>query len=335
MSFRDREKSRLVPIKDRLFSAPACRPGQYRKKRYAFCLHEAHGSENLYAKIRPAALQYFRDRRIPWHDGKDGNPSNHLCCSQSCCVNIWFPFVYAPRELAEVLRGLGYDVAEMLPIYSDALPSDEQPFVAFEWIGEKNYLGELRGGHVALDDGRSRGARFTSLDFLFRFRRGDGRIQIVAGEWKYSEYYANRVNLRYSKSGTDRFRIYGPHITREGSQITAKAPAEALFFDPFDQMMRQQLLCSAMEREGEMGADVVSLLHVAPKANRDLMKRVTSPGLATFGSDVHTIWDALTSADRFKGLFLEDLLPVVCANAPAKYPKIAEYLDLRYGQIAH
>ncbi len=36
-------------------------------------------------------------------------------------------------------------------------------------------------------------------------------------------------------------------------------------------------LFSAMEREHEMEADVVSLLYIAPAANREFMGRVTSP----------------------------------------------------------
>ena len=331
MTFRDREKRRLEPLKTRLLSEEARPPGMYRKVRRAFCVHEDRADENLHDGIRDAALEYFTARDIGWHDGKGGVPSNHLCCSQSCCVNFWFPFVQAPLELAAVVRGLGYDAVEMLPIeLDDPLPNRTLPFVAFEWIGERNYLGELSRGKVAADEARTRGAGFTSLDFCVRFRRGDGRIQIVAGEWKYTEHYRKEASLRFSRAETDRLDdIYRPHLEEPGCQIAGHVAHEALFFDPFDQLMRQQLLCSAMERHREMGAEIVSLLHVAPRANRELMNRVTSPGLEGFGSDLHEIWTALVAADRFRGVAVEDLLPLVHTNAPTA--GTPEYLQVRYG----
>lgn len=334
MTFRDREKKRLEPLKRMLFSERACRSGMYRGARRDFCLHEDSSTENLEVSIRDAALNYFEDRGIKWHDGKAGGPSNHLCCSQSCCVNFWFPFIQAPEALCAVLRGLGCDVQAMLPIESDLpLEGGSYPFVAFEWIGEKNYLGEVRGRRVAPDKGRARGTSFTSLDFCARFRRSDGRIQFVAGEWKYTESYSKGADLRYSEAGTDRLDdIYRKHLVQPDCQIVGDLPPESLFFDPFDQLMRQQLLCTAMERSGEMEADVVTLLHIAPRANGDLMNRVTSKALEELGSDIHAIWGALTRAGRFKGVATEDLLPVVCTNAPR--PQTQEYLRLRYGGMA-
>ncbi|MYD98233.1 MAG: hypothetical protein F4X98_12740 [Gammaproteobacteria bacterium] len=333
MGFRDSEKRRLEPLKEDLFTHAACEPGLYRGRRRPFCLHEHHSLENLHESIREDALRYFAGRGIRWHDGIDGAPSNHLCCSQSCCVNFWFPFVRAPQELAAVLRKIGYDVAEVLP-FTDDEPLDDgaPPYVAFEWIGARNYLDEHRRGRVAADHERTRGAGFTSLDFAIRFRRGDGRIQILAGEWKYTEAYASKSKRHSGK--TDRLeQIYRPHLEHPDCQIvTGTVELDALFFDPFDQLMRQQLLCSAMEREHEMGADVVSLLHIAPQANGELMSRVTSPRLQELGNDVHGIWSRLTSPDRFRGIHVEDLLPEVCGDAPTR--DTAEYLQRRFGGMA-
>ena len=334
MGFRDREKRRLGALKHKLFSQEACRDGLYKRRgpRREFCLHEDFSAENLNAEIREAALAYFEDRDIWWHDKTSNGPSNHLCCSQTCCVNFWMPFVQAPDALGKVLRGLGYDVDRMLPLSSDRpLRDGSHPYVAFKWIGEKNYLKELRGRGVASDEARTRGKNFTSLDFCVRFLRSDGQVQLVAGEWKYTEK-CNEKSKRYSKHGTDRLdRIYGPHLERSDCQIRPKVPFEDLFFDPFDQLMRQQLLCSAMERHREMNATVVSLLHVAPRSNQELMRRVTSNALARHGSDIHDAWAALVRADRFKGMALEDLLPLVAASAPE--PQTRDYLRLRYGDM--
>ena len=78
----------------------------------------------------------------------------------------------------------------------------------------------------------------------------------------------------FSRSKTDRLdRIYRRHLVKPHCQIVGDVPFESLFFGPFDQSMRQQLLCTAMERFREMEGAVVTLLHAAPRANRDLMKR--------------------------------------------------------------
>ena len=330
MTFRDREKQRLLPLKPQLFSAEACEPGFYRNKLHDFCLRDDRAEENLHAIFRDEAIVYFKERGVRWHDGKKGRPSNHLCCSQCCCVNFWFPFVRAPDELAAVLCKLGYDVAQMLPLVLDGkLTGDSCPYVAFEWIGERNYLKELRRGKVAPDGGRSRGANFTSLDFVFRFRRTDGRIQIVAGEWKYTENYKSK-NLRISPRGTDRLNIYRPSLEQPDCQINLGCiPPKALFFDPFYQLMRQQLLCSSMECHHEMDADIVSLLHVAPAANGELMDSVTSPELKSVDSDIHQVWAELVNSERFTAVYAENLLPLVCQYAPV--PEWAAYMQLRYG----
>lgn len=341
MTFRDREKKRLVPLKSQLFSPDACEPGMYKGHAHDFCLRDDRSCENLHSSIRDEAIEYFTARGIPWHDGKQllrakDRPSNHLCCSQSACVNFWFPFARRPQELASVLRALGYDVEEVLPFALDRTSADQStPYIAFEWIGARNYLGELSHGKVAADHLRKRGAGFTSLDFAVRFRERDGRrIHIVAGEWKYTEYYTVGANMRFSSSNTDRLGVvYGALFDRSNCHVRKGVVSpESLFFDPFDQLMRQQLLASAMEGESEMAASVVSLLHVAPHANTELMQRITSPALAGLGADIHAVWSNLTREGKFRGVAVEDLLTAVTSNAPD--PAWADYMRLRYGGMA-
>ena len=331
MTFKDREKRRLHCLKSQLFTPEACEPGIYRKKPRDFCLHDDRAKENLHVAIRDEAIRYFKERNIRWSQGVQGGPSNHLCCSQCCCVNFWFPFAQAPSKLALVLRGLGYDAVEMLPFELDRTPTNNIcPYITFEWIGERNYLKEHTGGRIARDDERRRGQHFTSLDFAFRFRRSDGRIQIVGGEWKYTECYTNAKGLRSSKKGTDRLAIYQPSLEDRGCQISLGCLSpEALFFDPFDQLMRHQLLCSSMENHHEMGADIVSLLHVAPVANKQLMDRVTAPAFRSIGSSIHEVWSKLVKPGRFSGIYLEALLPLMCQYAPDS--EWATYINLRYG----
>ena len=332
MTFRDKEKLRLTLLKSHLFSSEACDPGIYRNQARDFCLREDRAEENLHESLRNEALRYFRERDIRWHHGVDDGPSNHICCSQCCCVNFWMPFKNAPDRLAMVVRGLDYDVAEMLPFsFDNSSRGDGGCYVAFEWIGGRNYLMEHAHGKVARDSQRKRGAGFTSADFAFRFRRSDGRIQIVLGEWKYTENYSCTFR-RFTGKGTDRLEIYRPALEVAGCQIALNGRSpEVLFFDPFDQLMRLQLLCSAMECHREMEADIVSLLHVAPTANRLLMKSVTSPGLRSIGSNIHKVWGELVMPERFTGLHLEDVLPMVCRYAPE--PEWSSWMEQRYGAM--
>jgi hypothetical protein len=337
--FRGQEKKRLVALKSRLFSKEACLPGLYRKSRRDFTLGVGYASENLWSGVRLQALPYFGERGISWHDGLDEpfdgrtqpGPSNHLCCSQSSCVNAWFPFLQEPERLREVLRGIGYDAVEMLPISSDRpLPDGQLPFVGFEWIGVRNYLREGPGGRPTRDEARTRGKNSTSADMVVRFRDGRGRIHVVLGEWKYTEQYANGESKRLSKGGTNRLATYAPHLMAPGCHIALAdgVRLEDLFYDPFDQLMRLQLLASAMEREHEMDADVVSTLHMAPAANVVLMQRITSPGLRRLSGDIHGVWGSLVSQDRFRGVQTELLLARMLENAPDAQWR--DYMTLRY-----
>lgn len=352
LPFAVREEARLVSLKPRLVSIAASAAGAYGKsaRQYEVCLPYSSRAENLFSGYRTDAVRYFTKRRIKWHS------LPHLLCSQTSCVNFWFTFMHERERLAKVLCALGYPVKQVLPFDLDSLTSLRQmgwrleggnlfstpdgtdetvpAFLAFEWIGAKNYLREIRGGHVAGDSSRTRGQRFTSVDVAVRFLRTDGTIQIVLIEWKYTECYPVGRCLRFSKSKTDRLdRIYRASLEMPDCQIVLAGTApESLFYDPFDQMMRHQLLASAMEREHEMDAGIVSYLHIAPHANGEFLRRITSPALIGRGTNVHEVWATLVKPDRFKSVYTEDLLPVVTGNAPND--EWAEYLGLRYGGMA-
>lgn len=298
---------------------------------------------NLHSSVELNAIEYFAARNIKWHS------QNELHSSQISCLNFWFPMIHRPELLAEVLRKLGYSVAEVLPFKLDFLSelsdagwnvvngslfsqgSVPPHFIAFEWIGWRNYLGELQGTHVAGNFTRTRGQHFSSVDFAIRFRRNDGKIQIIMCEWKYTESYSAGVLTRYSNSGTDRLgRIYRPHLENATCQIElGQIAADALLYNPFDQMMRHQLLCSAMEQAGEMDASIVSYLHIAPKANRELMETITSPGLQGLGQDIYKVWTSLVPQERFKGVHTEEILDILSGVAGNEDWVI--YLLDRYG----
>lgn len=346
MTFRDKEKERLNLLKPELFGLNPCDKGYFPKlkKDYEFCLPINRADENLHDSMRNEAIKYFTDRNIGWHDGfmdpvkKLNFPSNHLCCSQSFCVNAFFPFRNNPGCLKEVLIKLGYPVKEMLPIEKDKLKSGEEAFVAFEWIGTKNYLKELSLGKVASETQRTRGKNFTSADFAFLFKRTDGKIQLVLGEWKYTEQYIGKGSIRWSKDKnkrpkTDRLGIYQPYLTTNSPiNIEPHTDFSILFFDPFDQLMRLQLLAKQMElsNPAELGADIVSVMHVAPKANKDLMNYIPNSELRYFGTNIHEVWKNIAERGKFEAVFTEDLIKIIID--PAILPNAAwgNYLKTRY-----
>ena len=172
-AFLEAEKPHQAKFKREspFFSEPARQDGKYRKKSRAFCLPTSHAEENLIPEVRRTALEHFRSNGIKWHDGQGGKPSNHMCDSQVCCVNFLFPFADRPEPLGSLLRPL-------FPELNRAVPIEGGKYVAFEWIGERNYLGEKMRS-----DTRTRGANFTSADAVVMFERTDGKKQVVLIEW--------------------------------------------------------------------------------------------------------------------------------------------------------
>ena len=297
----------LVEEKDRYVHYKANSPhlpekartlGVYKRKPRPFCLPEDLAEFNLFDGIREDAQTYFREFEIKWHDGRNRNPSNHLCDSQVCCVNFLYSFSRHPEALVTLLKPLFPTIKAMIPLERD------HGYVSHEWIGQKNYLGEKIPRHGT----RTRGANFTSADAALMFLRKDGSKQFVLIEWKYTETYST-VNLRLSKSGTDRTAIYRHLFDREDFPLRMDKTNDfdALFFEPFYQLMRQQLLANEMEKAKELGADVVSLLHIAAARN-DQLNRVTSPGLKHIGDSVTEVWRSLVrKPDRFQTASIENL----------------------------
>ena len=296
--FLEQEKQRQIALKGHghVFSAQAREPGVYRRKPRDFCLPLEHAAENLAPDIRDQAIVYFMRNKIKWHDGRTEKPSNHLCSSQVCCVNFLYPFADKPQALVELLRPIYPKIRQALPIEDDHL-------VAFEWIGEKNYLKEKMRG-----DKRTRGAYFTSADAAVLFERTDGLRQMVLIEWKYTESYGGQY-LAVSKSGTSRVDIYR-HLVEDSTcplVMDRVEDFENLFYEPFYQFMRQQLLAHKMEQAREKNAAVVSVLHIEPGLNQEF-QRITSPGLRGVGNSAVEVWKRLLkNQDGFESVTTERL----------------------------
>ena len=298
--FLDSERRRQAIFKaaSPYFTDAAREYGIFRGKRRPFCLPREHADENLFHEIRMTALGYFVQQGVKWHQGQNCKPSNHLCDSQVCCVNFLFPFADKPHALVELLRPLFPSIRRMLPM---EIPCH---FASFEWIGQKNYLGEK----VPRSGSRTRGALFTSADAAVMFEREDGSRQIVLIEWNYTESYTGG-SLKVARSGTDRTQIYAPLYKREDCPLDKSLlrDFDHLFYEPFYQLMRQQLLAHEMERARELGAAVVSVLHIAPAHNSDFRK-VTSPALRSLGATAIHVWKQLVRVPgRFASVSTEEL----------------------------
>jgi hypothetical protein len=305
------------------FSDTARSEGVYKGKPRAFCLPIVFAEQNLVPEIRGSALLHFAEHSIKWHDGQNGKPSNHLCDSQVCCVNFLFPFANQPRALVEVLRPIFPTIREMLPIESGQ-------YVTFEWIGQENYLGEK----ISRNGKRTRGANFTSADAAVMFEQTDGKRQIVLIEWKYTESYGG-TSLKIAKSGTDRTTIYKPLFKREDCPINKDLLPnfDSLFYEPFYQFMRQQLLAHEMERAQELGANTVSVLHIAPAHNTDFCK-VTSPRLAKLGETATDVWKKLVRThDKFISVSTEQLFGSLSVEQMPEMREWLEYIGTRYAWV--
>lgn len=305
------------------FSKNAIEDGFYLTKYRPFCIPIECAEENLIPEVRETALGHFSKNKIKWHNGQNGKPSNHMCDSQVCCVNFLFPFADKPDALAHVLRSVFPEIEKMLPIESGK-------YVSFEWIGEKNYLGE----QISRNGQRSRGALFTSSDAIVMFERSDKKRQIVLIEWKYTESYG-RTFLKYAKSGTDRTRIYRHLFEKSDCPIEKKLlpDFEDLFYEPFYQLMRQQFLANEMEKAHEMGADIVSVMHIAPAHNKDFCK-VTSKKLAEIGDSATHVWERLVKPEgRFISVSTEQLFGKLSEKQFPEIKPWKDYIFARYKWI--
>ncbi len=306
------------------FSDPARKDGSYGRLAHPFCVPSDLSLENLYPPIREDALAYFTRNKIKWHRAIDGRPSNHLCDSQVACVNFLLPLASNPTALMKVLSSAVPDAVGISPI-EDGL------YVSFEYIGQENYLGEKTSGRAT----RSRGANATSADAAVLYRKSDGSTHMCLIEWKYTEAYGPGT-LRYSKSGTDRFGIYAAHLQSPTSPIRLPPSIsfDALFYDPFDQLMRQQLLAHSIEAARERGVESVTVVHVSPRANKEL-PRVTSPSLMTLANSAFEVWPLLLrNPARFRSKHTETMFAPVLESPGSALSDWANYITARYSWVA-
>ena len=283
----------------------AKKPGLYRNRMYPFCLPLEYAAHNLFHEIRDDAIETFRCHDIVWHTSAlPGLPSNHLCSSQVFAVNLLYPFIDKPEALADALRPFFPDIKQMLPV-------EDKRFIAFEWIGDINYLNE----EPKIGDSRKRGAGNTSIDAMLMYETADSKKVMLLIEAKYSESYGATYK-RFRSDGTDRIRNYEGFFKSPFSPINHDiAPNLADFlYEPFYQLLRHSLLASQILKTGKPKVNKVLVVHLAVNKNKDLLA-VTSPRFRHIGKTTYEVWKKLLKdpstfslisiEDFFKGINLE------------------------------
>jgi hypothetical protein len=276
---------------------------------------------NLAPSIREVARSYFENSGISWH-----THASHGLSSQACCLNFLMPLANRPDVLSRLVgRALGIPDPHMLPV--EPGPDGRPWFVGFEWIGG-DYLNEA-GGNGA----RTRGANCTSADAVLRFWHG-GITETLLIEWKYTESYGRPIpaegnETRVRRYGTLAFDPEGPIRNDLGLGV------EDFFWEPFYQLLRQQMLAFQMQKAREHGADRVRVLHVSPAANTAL-KRVTSPTIKALdlGGDAFEVFrNLLVHPDDFLFRSTEELFRPFLTELGDADPW-ASYLARRYAFVA-
>lgn len=271
------------------------------------------GGPSLYQPFLEGILAYYREHGISWWGGGD-EPTENPISSQVACINHLEPARLSSDLALNFARKHIPDAIAVLPI--------EDGFLAYEWIGKCNYLNEWNWSPT------SRGRNVTSLDAVMALKRENGTICILVIEWKYTECYKYGLSLAVSKRGTRRIEIYRALLEHADSPVRL-GEHERLFFDPFDQLMRQTLLAWQMVKHGEFGATEWLHLHVAPPANEELLGIVTSPSLTKFG-DMASAWRSVLKRPELYSLVTsETMIPNISVDS--EYGAWREWLHERYG----
>jgi hypothetical protein len=215
----------------------------------------------------------------------------------------------------------GDQVAEMLPIELDR--AGQPWFVTFEWIGDTDHLNEGKQGAP-----RKRGANATAADAAMLYRDLQGRRNLLLIEWKYTEHYGQPLKPTGNATRRQRYE----HIFRQPKgpiRADAKVTLDDFFYEPFYQMLRQQMLAWHTEASDPQ-IDRARVLHLSPSGNRPL-HRVTSPGLRKCGEDAFGVFRLLLANPQdFLSMSIEDAFAPLAGWPEAEwYP----WLRKRYSSL--
>lgn len=296
--------------------AEAKAPGEVRARGGAlvevdYALPRAYAAHNLLPEVREPALALFEEHQIAWHQSINGGPTNHLRSSQVQCVNALGQMMADPERIKRAFGGQ-LDIASIRD-FGQIDPEESGRFLTFEFVGRGDYFGE----------GITRGSQSTSVDAAFAYLDSEGRDALALVEWKFTETYPSADRYGEAKAATrlSRYEQALRHIESpidvDGIELTD------LFHEPIYQLVRQQLLASELERDAEVKAERVTVVHVLSPDNDAYQRSYVAPALRGRGATASEVWASLLrTPDRFSSLdpkvFLE---PAVTSD---------EYV-LRYG----
>src|SRR6185312_11738285 len=147
------------------------------------------------------------------------------------------------------------------------------------------------------------------------------RIETLLIEWKYTEAYGaplpNKVRegaactpnqVRAKRYRDLMFAPNGPIKDGLGLKL------EDFFWEPFYQLLRQQMLAFQMEKAREAETNCVRVLHISPSGNRRL-HAVTSKALSRFGTDAFDVFrQMLVDPNAFVDRTIEQVFGPVMAE---------------------
>ena len=285
--------------------------GYFRNKQYPFILSTR--TNNIYAPIIKEAIDYFRDNNISWWGGH--RPPNHALSSQIACINHLFPIRQDKAAVLDIVKRIRPEITDVLVITTD---DANKGYIQFEAVSKIDHLNEME------DSKPTRGSLCTSIDALILGKQSNGRIILIAIEWKYTESYGNENKADGSKGETRKNRY--TDLINESTQLSAKTH-DLYYFEPFYQLMRQTLWAEQMikNRDGEdIRADDFLHIHVIPAENYSLLKKV----YPCSNKEMEASWrDCLSDNSKYVIVSPSDfLLPI----DRVKYKELIGYLGKRY-----
>lgn len=252
--------------------------GPYGGHLYPFCLPVSEVHRNLLPASQ-GATAFFEEQGILWHRGVKGGPTTHLVSSQVQCVNALYPL--SEDDIKHVFSLLDIATVEEM----------DGRLITFEYGGRRDYLNEVSST-------RLRGAHSTSADAAFAFVNSSGGREIALIEWKYTEQYqGHQLSMKKAGVREERYRALWEAGELFHTDVLDYAD---MFYEPFYQLMRQQMLAYRMEEAGE--ASRVTVVHISPAGNAKYQQSLTERH-AGKGATVKEVWGMLLKKpDRFTTL---------------------------------
>lgn len=232
----------------------------------------AFASHNLNPYVRAEALDYFESQNISWPRGHHTTPSPDLCDISVNLVNFLFPFRARPQALADLF-------VQIYPGIKNMLPFEDGTYLSFFFQHTDTFL---------------------NADAAFSFLRNDLKIQLVLIYWNYCESFSTEKILL----PMDFHQLLEEDLPIKRDSLDS---LETLFYQPFSRLLEVQCLAKRLEKTHFLNSDMVSVLHIQPLINQDLLT-VVSPALMKFGITPNQIWQNLVQPyDRFCSAFTENL----------------------------